>query len=241
MNDNQKTSAVLLGLTVKFTCLALAFWAASRTVSVGERKPQLAGPVFTNTATVRLSVAELTKSGGDVSGLDCYACHSKDKQVAPKFDATGALIPSVAHRDVVFSRMNCAACHAPEEKVELKFDAEGKVLTPAAHTNDVARHGRTIGNDHCFNCHDPANLAELRTASGKKLKLTESTLLCASCHGPSYRDWESGAHGRRNGYWDAKLGTTERKDCTSCHDPHAPMLPRLKPLPPPFRAASKGH
>lgn len=241
MNENQKTSLALTGLTILFSLTALVFWTTPLVGTTSERKGPSATKVFTNTATVRLSVAELTKSGGDVSGLDCYACHSKDKPVAPKFDSAGALIPSVAHRDVVFSRMNCAACHAPEEKVELKFDAEGKILTPAAHTNDVARHGRTIGNDHCFNCHDPVNLAELRTAGGKKLKLTESTLLCASCHGPSYRDWESGAHGRRNGFWDAKLGATDRKDCTSCHDPHAPMLPLLKPLPPPFRAALKGH
>ena len=210
-------------------------------VSVGERKSLATGAVFTNTATVRLSVAELTKSGGDVSGLDCYACHKREQPVAPKFDAAGHLIPSVAHRDVVFSRMNCAACHAPEEKVELKFDAEGKILTPAAHTNDVARHGRTIGNDHCFNCHDPANLNELHTPGGKQLKLTESTLLCASCHGPSYRDWEAGVHGRRNGFWNAKLGATDRKDCTSCHDPHAPAIPLLKPLPPPARVVVKGH
>jgi len=241
MNENQKTSAVLTVLTVLFAGAAVAFWTTAGSGTAVAHKPAPPGPVFTNTATVRLSVAELTKSGGDVSGLDCYACHSKDKPVAPKFDAAGLQLPSVAHRDVVFSRMNCAACHAPEEKVELKFDAEGKILTPAAHTNDVARHGRTIGNDHCFNCHDPTNLTELRTAGGKKLKLTDSTLLCASCHGPSYRDWQEGVHGRHNGFWNAKLGTTERKDCTSCHDPHAPMLPLLKPLPPPFRAALKGH
>ncbi len=241
MNDHQKTSAVLTGLTVLFAGLALVFWMTPRAGTAAVRRVSPPGPVFTNTATVRLSVGELTKAGGDVSGLDCYACHSKDKPVAPKFDAAGVQLPSVAHRDVVFSRMNCAACHAPDAKVELKFDAEGRVLTPAAHTNDVARHGRTIGNDHCFNCHDPMNLAELRTVGGKKLKLTESTLLCASCHGPSYRDWQQGVHGRNNGFWNAKFGTAERKDCTSCHDPHSPALPLLRPLPAPFRAASKGH
>lgn len=240
MNENQKTSLVLIGLTVLFTGTALVFWAAGSSTSLAH-KPAPRRLVFTNTATVRLSVAELTKTGGDVSGLDCYACHSKDKPVAPKFDAAGVLVPSIAHRDVVFSRMNCAACHLLAEKVELKFDAEGKILTPTAHANDVARHGRTIGNDHCFNCHDATNLTELRTVGGKKLKLTESTLLCASCHGPSYRDWEAGVHGRRNGFWNAKLGPVERKDCTSCHDPHAPAIPRMKPLPPPFRAASKGN
>ena len=241
MNDDLKKSFALMGLTVLFACMALVFWVTPGSGISRLPKPADAGPIFTNTATVRLSVTELTKSGGDVSGLDCYACHSKDKPVAPKFDAAGVLIPSLAHRDVVFSRMNCAACHAPEERVELKFDAEGKVLTPAAHTNDVARHGRTIGNDHCFNCHDPANLTELRTAGGKKLKLTESTLLCASCHGPSYRDWQEGVHGRQNGFWNPKLGAVDRKECTSCHDPHAPALPRLKPLPPPARVVAKPH
>lgn len=241
MNDNQKTSAVMAALTALFAGTAVAFWTNAGSSGGLAQQSFTTSRVFTNTATVRLSVAELTKSGGDVSGLDCYACHSKDKPVAPKFDAAGRLIPSVAHRDVVFSRMNCAACHAPEEKVELKFDTEGKILTPAAHTNDVAQHGRTIGNDHCFNCHDPTSLTELHTPGGKKLKLTESTLLCASCHGPSYRDWQEGVHGRHNGFWNAKLGATDRKDCTSCHDPHAPVLPRLKPLPPPFRTVLKGH
>ena len=115
MNDHQKTSAVLTGLTVLFAGLALAFWMTARGGTAVAHRVSPAGSMFTNTATVRLSVAELTKVGGDVSGLDCYACHSKDKPVAPKFDAAGVLIPSVAHRDVVFSRMNCAACHAPEE------------------------------------------------------------------------------------------------------------------------------
>ena len=241
MNESQKTSTVLTSLTLLFAACTLAFWTSSHSGVDVTRQGSAQHPLFTNTTTVRLSVAELTKSGGDVSGLDCYACHSKDKPVAPKFDAAGNLLPSVAHRDVVFSRMNCAACHAPEEKVELKFDTEGKVFTPAAHANDVARHGRTIGNDHCFNCHVATNLTELHTAGGKHLKLTESTLLCASCHGPSYRDWEAGVHGRRNGFWDAKLGVNERKDCTSCHDPHAPAIRTLKPLPPPFQVTAKGH
>ena len=241
MNENQKTSLALTVLTVLFSATALAFWMTARGGTVVARKGPPPGPMFTNTATVRLSVAELTKSGGDVSGLDCNACHTKDKPVAPKFDATGNLVPSVAHRDMVFSRMNCAACHDPAEKVELKWDVEGHVLVPKAQMDDVPRHGRTIGNDHCFNCHDPTNLTELRTAGGKKLKLTESTLLCASCHGPSYRDWEAGVHGRRNGFWDTKLGVNERKDCTSCHDPHAPAIRTLKPLPPPFRVTAKGH
>lgn len=241
MDENQKTTATLTGLAMLFAGAAVVFWTATGTSRPIVHKPPPSAPAFTNTATVRLSVTELTKSGGDISGLDCYACHKREQLVAPKLDAAGNLLPSVAHRDVVFSRMNCAACHAPEEKVELKFDNDGKILTPAAHTNDVARHGRTIGNDHCFTCHDQANLTELHTPGGKKLKLTESTLLCASCHGPSYRDWQNGVHGRSNGHWNAMFGPSERKDCTSCHDPHAPAIPRIKPLPPPARVAALGH
>ena len=57
--------------------------------------------------------------------------------------------------------------------------------------------------------------------------------LCASCHGPTYRDWEKGIHGRTNGYWDTSKGEQTRLVCTQCHDPHAPAFGKLVPLPGP--------
>jgi hypothetical protein len=40
-------------------------------------------------------------------------------------------------------------------------------------------------------------------------------------------------HGRTNGYWDASRGEARRLTCTECHDPHAPALPAMTPLPGP--------
>ena len=62
------------------------------------------------------------------------------------------------------------------------------------------------------------------------------TRLCAGCHGPTYRDWERGMHGRTDGYWDETLGEPHRLSCTECHDPHWPRIPAMEPvapLPPP--------
>jgi mono/diheme cytochrome c family protein len=95
------------------------------------------------------------------------------------------------------------------------------------------RHGRNARNDNCFNCHDPEGLDTLKTRDGRKLAITDSTLLCANCHGPTYRDWEAGIHGRTSGHWDRQLGSITRQDCVSCHDPHAPAFPFLKPAPGP--------
>jgi cytochrome c553 len=74
----------------------------------------------------------------------------------------------------------------------------------------------------------------LQTRDGRELKLSEPTALCGSCHGPTYRDWEMGIHGRTSGYWNRKpvLGE-ERKVCVNCHDPHAPKFPGRKPAPGP--------
>ena len=69
MNDHQKTSAVLTGLTVLFAGLGLVFWMTPRGGTAVAHRVSTAGSMLTNTATVRLSVAELTQAGGDVSGL----------------------------------------------------------------------------------------------------------------------------------------------------------------------------
>ena len=63
--------------------------------------------------------------------------------------------------------------------------------------------------------------------------MDDVTLLCAKCHGPKYRDWKAGVHGRQNGYWDATKGPKEKLRCIQCHDPHKPAFPPIKPLAPP--------
>lgn len=233
MNADSKITLVFSGFAMVCLGVAVAFqdglW--------GKVAPPVPIPppnsVFTNTATARISAAQLIASGGDTSILDCYSCHDKKKKLVLKYDDKGRLLLPKAHQDLVYSMRNCAACHKTTDKVELKFDDNGDTIIPKAHEHLFLQHGSHGKNNSCFNCHNPDQLNQLVTRSGKKLTLEQSTELCASCHGPIYQDWLAGAHGRINGYWDQKLGPHKRKQCTSCHDPHAPAFPSYFPAPAP--------
>ena len=204
MKPDRKTSLVTVGLSALFTLLVVAF--LSEAWGRPERLPEVTpvDPSVTNAATVRLSAGDLMRSGGDTSGMKCYACHEKGKPV------------------------------------QVHFDSEHRIKLPEEHNDLVIRHGRNNRNDHCFNCHDPENLDHLKTRDGLLLKIEESTQLCASCHGPTYRDWEAGVHGRTSGYWDRTMGKIERQECASCHDPHSPAFPSMKPGPGPNRPHTEG-
>jgi len=199
MKSDSKTYRVLAGLVVLFLALTSAFlrdlW--------GHAAPSPLIPLvptnFISTATVRMSAAELIASGGDASGLECYACHEKNKPL------------------------------------KLAFDAQNNVILAKEHDDIVMGHGRHKRNNNCFNCHDETNLEFLQTRDGRQVKLADSPALCGSCHGPTYRDWEAGVHGRTSGYWKRDLGAIDRKVCTSCHDPHSPAFPPREPAPGPHR------
>jgi len=195
MDDGGRKQFVLAGLSVACVALAGAFlldlW--GRPLPLPPIPP--VDPEFTNTATVRVSGAELVRTGGDASGLDCYTCHDKQKRIVLNLDAQQNIVLSDAHKDLALG------------------------------------HGTHNRNNNCFNCHDEANLELLQTRDGRQLKLLESTPLCGSCHGPTYRDWEAGVHGRTSGFWDPKSGELTRQNCVSCHDPHSPKFPSQKPAP----------
>jgi hypothetical protein len=197
MNDDSRKKVVLASLTVGCVALAGAFLLDLWGRPIPLPPIPLVDPEFTNTATVRVSGAELVRTGGDASGLDCYACHDRKKQVV------------------------------------LKFDAEKRIVLPEEHKDLVMAHGTHNRNNNCFNCHDEADLELLQTRDGRELKLLESTPLCGSCHGPTYRDWEAGVHGRTSGFWDPRSGALTRQNCVSCHDPHSPKFPPQKPAPGP--------
>ena len=88
-------------------------------------------------------------------------------------------------------------------------------------------------NDRCLNCHDLENRERLRLHGSQTVGFDQVQELCAKCHGPTYRDWELGIHGRTNGYWDETRGERKRLVCTQCHDPHAPAFEPIIPLPGP--------
>jgi len=102
--------------------------------------------------------------------------------------------------------------------------------TLTRHSEIVLKHGI---NTRCFNCHHRTNRDAYVDDFGGEIPFDQPQLLCAKCHGPVYRDWQHGAHGRSNGYWDTSRGAMTRRKCVGCHDPHQPPFPPMKPAPPP--------
>ena len=131
------------------------------------------------------------------------------------------------------SDFDCYGCHEKNKPPVLKFDADHNLIIPKEHSDIVMGHGSHNRNNICYNCHDEQNLELLQTRDGRQVKLAESPALCGSCHGPTYRDWEAGAHGRTGGYWDRSAGPIKRQICVDCHNPHRPKIPPRKPAPGP--------
>lgn len=135
------------------------------------------------------------------------------------------------------SHFSCYLCHERDVAPVLRFDERHRVLVPEEHNDIVMAHGGHDRNNHCFNCHNERDRETFYIRDGRKLAFDQSSLLCGSCHGPTFADWEAGAHGRTSGYWDRTRGPAQRLDCVNCHDPHSPKIPTREPLPAPQRAA----
>ncbi|MDD2763774.1 MAG: cytochrome c3 family protein [Opitutaceae bacterium] len=131
------------------------------------------------------------------------------------------------------SDFDCYTCHEKNKPPVLRYDANQNLLIPPEHADIVMGHGQHGRNNNCFNCHNETNLELLQPRDGRPLTFADSTPLCGSCHGPTYRDWEAGAHGRISGYWNRTLGSIKRQDCVNCHNPHSPKFPPRKPAPGP--------
>ena len=138
------------------------------------------------------------------------------------------------------SDYDCYVCHERNKPLKLNIGPDGDVIVPSEHKDIVMAHGEHKRNNNCFNCHDENNLDQLQTRDGRVLKLTDlspasTPQLCGSCHGPTYRDWEAGAHGRTSGYWNRQMGDYSRLSCVSCHNPHSPRFQGRQPAPAPHR------
>lgn len=117
----------------------------------------------------------------------------------------------------------CMDCH---RLFPARDDAPKNLLQ---HAHVMLDHGI---NDRCRNCHDVNNRDRLLLRSGESISYAEVVDLCARCHGPTFRDWERGMHGRTNGYWNLAMGEQKRLACTECHDPHNPRVPAMDPVTP---------
>lgn len=128
---------------------------------------------------------------------------------------------------------NCMECH---KLFPARWHYDG--LPFNEHKDIRLDHGN---NRFCLNCHHPTNRNAFVDYDGAEIPQAEVVQLCAKCHGTIYRDWEMGAHGRQNGFWNTSLGSKTRLKCIQCHDPHSPDFKSMKPLGPlryPVRAAN---
>ncbi|UCD76585.1 MAG: hypothetical protein JSV91_06605 [Phycisphaerales bacterium] len=120
--------------------------------------------------------------------------------------------------------MHCMNCHGLFES----RPETARRLTQ--HQHIVLDHGL---NDRCFNCHDNEQRDMLALRGSKKIPYKQVARLCAKCHGPTYRDWQQGMHGKALLRWDPDDPGRRPLRCSECHDPHAPAFDPLRPLPGP--------
>lgn len=125
----------------------------------------------------------------------------------------------------------CSECHTAiqSERHQHTFVAE--------HRDIKFDHGLNL---YCLNCHHPTNRNAYVDHDGSEIPSDQPALLCRKCHGPTYREWELGIHGRQNGYWDTSQGTRTKLLCIQCHDPHSPRFKPMKPEPPAQRTRFEG-
>lgn len=129
--------------------------------------------------------------------------------------------------------VSCRTCHGPDP--DSSWAARpGEPF----HTKVELKHGDNV----CNSCHDPEDRTRLHLADGTPIEFGESIRLCAQCHGPQWRDYQHGAHGGMNGYWDRRRGGRTRHHCAACHAPHTPAYGQVLPVHPPRdRYLEDGH
>ncbi len=105
---------------------------------------------------------------------------------------------------------DCMSCHR-------SLKANWHLRYPLMEHRDLElKHGP---NRFCLNCHHPENRNAFVDYDGSEIAGEDVVLLCGKCHGQQHRDWKIGAHGRKNGYWDASRGPARKLICIECHDP----------------------
>jgi len=122
--------------------------------------------------------------------------------------------------EVAVFQYECSDCH------RILPPSSETYRTLIQHTEIQLEHGI---NSRCLNCHHPTNRDTFVDDFGNEIPWDQPQMLCAKCHGPVYRDWQHGSHGRTNGYWLETAGPQTRRKCIECHDPHRPPFPALNP------------
>ena len=128
-------------------------------------------------------------------------------------------------------RKDCARCHKPGEE---PYRDESLPPGQDAHWEIAIHHADDM---ECFSCHKKEDPSKLVSVVDKEARLETTYLHCGSCHKDQLQSWLGGAHGKRVTGWN---GVRIIKNCTDCHDPHAPArgttLPVAQPTITPERA-----
>jgi hypothetical protein len=148
--------------------------------------------------------------------------------VEKRFYSTDTVRDPFAKAETVSAgfRFHCNDCHAI-------------MKPPAVSRKPIAAHEKIV-LDHeqamtCYTCHSRDDREMLNDIHGTKISFAESDQICRRCHGPRYRDWKMGIHGRPTGYWDKTKGESKNLTCVYCHNPHAPQFMPMPPSPMPRR------
>jgi len=128
---------------------------------------------------------------------------------------------SVTLRTNQMTQYPCQSCHTKPVPKPQRDDTSQRW----SHLNIQLTHGQSVGLD-CQSCHDYDNFNQLRLQNGKKISFDHSYQLCHQCHFQQAEDWAGGAHGKRLAGWRGKRIV---KNCTDCHNPHAPGFDQRVP------------
>lgn len=120
--------------------------------------------------------------------------------------------------------ISCNTCHGSATTGGLIVNSDAKDF----HKDLKIHHGSL----NCNSCHDE-DRTKLHLADGSKVEFFNAMQLCAQCHGVQFRDYQKGAHGGMNGYWDLQRGPRVRNHCLDCHAAHSPAYQAVRPVHPP--------
>ncbi|MFC1670949.1 hypothetical protein ACFL20_11200 [Spirochaetota bacterium] len=110
------------------------------------------------------------------------------------------------------------------------FDFNPRKRNLSEHKNIRLKHSER--RRWCIDCHHLYKRNYLKLANNERVPFGKSHRLCGQCHGPNYRDWKDGLHGKRTGMWN---GDKKHFQCTYCHNPHNPRFKEMKPMKRPLK------
>jgi len=106
----------------------------------------------------------------------------------------------------------CIECHSkPLEQMKSPEITKAHWDIKLNHANSDAM--------NCATCHNPDNMNNLNSLTGKDIDFNRSYKLCSQCHSGQFEDWKGGAHGKKVAGWAPPRASMT---CVNCHTPHSP-------------------